>query len=311
MKLAVIDCGTNTFNLLIVEVISRTAYRKIYHTRVPVKLGEISVNHNHISEIPFNRGLDALASFSERIKAEGISNVLAFATSAIRDGDNGPLFVETARERFGLHIQVIDGEREAELIYSGIRGAVKLNQSISLIMDIGGGSTEFILANASGILWKHSFNIGAARLLNKFAPSDVLTVREAAAITHYLSEELSLLKKATTQWPPVELIGSSGAFESFIEMIHGEMDGPPFDGETTEYSLPIASYTALSRKVKNSSLEQRKNFKGLIPMRVDMIVICCLMVDFVLHEFNLKQLRISTYSLKEGAMLDFIEKNYK
>jgi exopolyphosphatase / guanosine-5'-triphosphate,3'-diphosphate pyrophosphatase len=309
MKLAVIDCGTNTFNLLITQTDHNGGYKKVFHSRIPVKLGEGTVNENHIAEKPFQRGVDAFALFSEKIKELKADKVLAFATSAIRDGDNGPEFVNLIRSKFDISINVINGDREAELIYYGIRKAVKLGEEVSLIMDIGGGSTEFLLVSKKQIFWKYSFNIGAARLLAKFKPSDRITALEVKNISDYLQEKLEPLKKAVDKYKPVELIGSSGAFESFIEMVHGELGGQEFNPEITEYELSLTDYTRIAQMVINSNSEQRQNLKGLVPMRFDMIVICCVMVNFVLNQYNLRKMRISTYSLKEGAMLDYIQNN--
>ena len=127
-------------------------------------------------------------------------------------------------------------------------------------------------------------------------------------IVDYLEEQLKPLKSAVKDFKPVELIGSSGAFESFIEMVHGELGGEVFDPDKTEYDLPLVDYFRIAQMVINSNSEQRRNLKGLVPMRFDMIVICCVMVNFVLKHFDLNRMRISTYSLKEGAMLDYIHK---
>lgn len=306
MKLAVIDCGTNTFNLIIVKVGSNGHYSKIYHTRIPVKLGEGTINGGYIDEKPFRRGLDALRTFSFKIQEYKVDKVLAFATSAIRDGSNGTQFVEAAKNEFDLDIQVINGEREADLVYYGVREAVPLGERPSLIMDIGGGSTEFILANKNEILWKQSFLLGAARLLERFKPSDRITPQEIQKLRGHLEAELRPLTAATQKFIPEELVGSSGAFESFVEMIHGEFGGEPFSHEKTGYEINLGDYRKLSELVKRSGMEERQKIRGLIPMRFDMIVICCVMVDFVLEYYKLQRMRMSVWSLKEGAMIDYI-----
>jgi exopolyphosphatase/guanosine-5'-triphosphate,3'-diphosphate pyrophosphatase len=307
MKLAVIDCGTNTFNLIIVQVTGRNKYEKLFHTRIPVKLGEGTINGGYIDEKPFNRGLDAIWAFSKKIKQEKVEKVLAFATSAIRDGSNGMDFVRAVKENHGIDLNVIDGEREAELVYSAVKEAVTLNEEISMIMDIGGGSTEFLLANKDKIFWKHSFPIGVARLLDKFKPSDPITAAESEQIRQYLKEQLMPLTEAAKKFNPVELVGSSGAFESFVEMISSELGGEIFNDEKTSYTIDLGNYRRISDMVIASTLARRRKMKGLIPMRIDMIVICCIMVDFVIEQYQLKNMRMSTWSLKEGAMVDFVK----
>ena len=306
MRLAVIDCGTNTFNLVIVELSDKPGYKKVFSTRIPVKLGENTINEGFIAELPFNRGLQAIASFKRNCDEYSVTKILAFATSAIRDAANGKQFVQEVKIQCEVTISVIDGNREAELIYFGVKEAVKLGNETSLIMDIGGGSNEFILANKEQLLWKQSFNIGAARLLEKFKQSDPITKTEIQNITDYLSEQLLPLTEAVKLYQPVELFGSSGAFESFIEMIHGELGGEALSADKTEYELNLQAQSKISQLVKMSTCEERKKIKGLLPMRFDMIVISCIMVDFILHNYGLKKTRVSTYSLKEGAISDYI-----
>src|ERR1700741_3642240 len=157
MRLAVIDCGTNTFNLLIVEFDNQKKYSKIFNTRIAVKLGQGSINKGFIGEEPFKRGIEAIVTLNNEITKYKVSKILAFATSAIRDASNGKEFVDEIKRQTQIDVEIIDGDREAELIYLGKKEAATLSDSVSLIMDIGGGSNEFILANNKGMLWKQSF----------------------------------------------------------------------------------------------------------------------------------------------------------
>lgn len=307
MKVAVIDCGTNTFNLVIAEVFDKVRYNKLYNTRIPVKLGEAAINSGYIAEAPFERGIEALRLFGDRIRKLGVEKVLAFATSAIRDASNGTLFVKRVKEELNIDIMVIDGNREAELIYYGIRGAVALRPGLSLIMDIGGGSNEFILANKDGLYWKQSFKIGAARILDKFPHSNPITNDEIKAINLYLQDELEPLIEIVKENKPLELIGSSGAFDSIIEMIHGEYGGEPLRAEKTEYDVDADLYRRIVDRIMSSTLEERKKIKGLVPMRFDMIVVSCIMIDLVLKIINTNKMRVSTYSLKEGALMELMQ----
>lgn len=280
----------------------------MYSSRVAVKLGEETINRGFIAEAPFRRGIQAIETFKQKCEEYGTTKFLAFATSAIRDASNGEAFVKEIRDKLDIEIDVIDGNREAELIYYGIREAVALGDEVSLIMDIGGGSNEFILANDKQIFWKQSFNIGAARLLEKFKHSDPITNAEINEINAYLKQELLPLFDAVKKVVPAGLVGSSGAFESIIEMIHGEFNGEPLTSDKTEYEPSLAMHFKISDLVKNSTLEERKKINGLLPIRFDMIVISCIMIDFILRSFQLKKMRISTYSLKEGALAEYITK---
>ncbi|RZK66642.1 MAG: hypothetical protein EOO85_26565, partial [Pedobacter sp.] len=194
MIAAVMDLGTNTFHLIIAEVTGisdATGFpnvadsansanstgkepRILFKTNLPVKLGEGKINENLIIPEAFERGIKALQEFKKEIDKHGVGIVKAIATSALRSANNGQEFVAAAKEKAGIDISIIDGDQEAIYIYEGVK-ATGLIDSTSLIMDIGGGSTEFILCDAEGIVWKKSYNIGAARLQQAYFQSDPIS----------------------------------------------------------------------------------------------------------------------------------------
>ena len=305
-RIAVIDCGTNTFNLIIIELQDDKKIKKLFNTRLSVKLGESAINQGFIAEAPFNRGLAALDSYNEYLGQFDVEEVQAFATSAIREAKNGNDFVEAVKERTGISVEVIQGDREAELIYKGVREAVKMQDSNTLIMDIGGGSTEFIIANKNELLWKQSYKVGTARLLELYKQADPIREEDIAHINQHLQKEFHSLFEAVAKYQPSELVGASGAFDSIVEMIHGELGGEAITANKTEYAIDFNQHTSISTKVIQSTLDERKKIKGLIAIRFDMIVVSCLMVDFVLNSFQLNKMRLSTYSLKEGALAEYI-----
>lgn len=305
MRVAVIDCGTNTFNLLVVDTRDGN-FSWVHSAKIPVKLGEGGINRGFIASLPFSRGIEALIQYSKILAEKNVERVFAFATSAIRDASNGAAFVEEARLKSGILIEVINGDREAELIYKGNRLALDLGETPCLIMDIGGGSTEFIIGNRTEILWKKSYQLGAARLLEAFKPSNPLTEAEKGRINSFLFDSLYDLARAVEIYKPVELIGSSGAFDSIVEMIHGELNGEPFYKDKPEYRVDLKHYFAVAERVISSTVEERRKMKGLVEMRVDMMVISCLLMNYVLNNFALSRLRVSTYSLKEGALYELM-----
>lgn len=302
MRIAVIDLGTNTFNLLIADRGNNGTYTKIRSMRIPVKLGEGTINEGVISEIPFQRGINALKEYSKLIKDNQVETVKAMATSAIRSAKNGLDFVTKAKSDAGIEVEVIDGLKEAELIYYGNRAAVKMTEKPSLIMDIGGGSTEFIIGNNNQIFWKESYLLGAARLLELINPSDPITESEIQSLFAHFDKELMSLTEAIIHYDVHELIGSSGAFDSIVDMMAGEYGMLGVNETQTEYPIDLNLYYPLSEKVIKSSYQERMKIKGLIEMRVDMITISCLFVNYILKKFNLKHLRASIYSLKEGVI---------
>ncbi len=306
-RIAIIDLGTNTFNLLIVEVTPDKSYQLLFQNKVSVKLGEGGINKGFIAPVPFNRGIEALHTHNQTIEKYNVGKIVAIATSAIRGASNGFEFVASAKKECNIDIQVITGDKEAELIYYGVREAVEMSDETSLIIDIGGGSTEFIIANKNQVLWKQSFLLGVARLLEMFNPSDPITTIEKQTIYDYLNQELQPLFEAVKKYPVTELIGSSGSFDSLAEMVAHRFYTPHIFEDKTEFLFNLDDCAAVHETIVKSTTAQRLQMKGLVAMRVDMIVISSILVHFILKSFSIPQMRLSTYSLKEGILAELLK----
>jgi exopolyphosphatase/guanosine-5'-triphosphate,3'-diphosphate pyrophosphatase len=301
MKIAVIDLGTNTFNLLIADVDENLTYKILLNTKEGVKLGEGGINKKFITEAAFQRGIDAVGRHFERMNPYKVDRIVAFATSAIRDAANGKEFTDELKSRYSLMIQTISGDKEAELIYAGVKQTLSFRDKRFMILDIGGGSNEFIIANDEGILWKRSFKLGMARLIEKFNPSDPITSEEISYIEHYLTEELQDLFIHVTEYQPEIFIGASGSFDSFVALLVSEGLLSPKNGKSI-HAMPLEIYTILHQKIIQSTKLERDQMSGLEPVRRDMIVLASIFVNLVLKRTGLTTMYQSGYSLKEGAV---------
>ena len=305
-KIGVIDLGTNTFNLLIAEKNQRDSFKKLTSHRIPVLLGEKTIASNTISAPAFERGINAMREFAEILKKHDVHNIKALATSALRTSINALDFTNKVHQDTGIKIEVISGDKEAELIFAGNRAAAGLADKYSLIMDIGGGSTEFIIGNSDGIYWKKSYLLGAARLLAKFNPEDPVSKDTINRIENYFESELQSLIEILRTAKVIELIGSSGAFDSFAEMIDAEFKSLNFTEKQPVYCYDLNQYNQLADRVINSTLSQRLLMRGLIPMRAEMIVISFIFTNYILRKTGVDTFRSTTWSLKEGAVLEWI-----
>jgi len=295
MRAAVIDLGTNTFHLLIADISGKDP-QILYKTTVPVLLGQGRINENIIIPAAFERGLRTLKDFRGIIDAHDVDVVKAIATSAVRNAVNGPEFVAAAKAA-GISIQVISGDEEAAFIFNGVK-ALGIIQQTSLIMDIGGGSTEFIICNEDGLLWKKSYDIGAARLMQAYFHSDPISNTDRCAIIDLLDKALSELEVASIRYKPEMLIGSAGAFESFAILLNSGND----IGDLASMPLDIKAYEALAARLIASSHEERTKMKGLISLRVDMIVIAAILTSYILDNIELNAMSLSMYDLKMGVL---------
>jgi exopolyphosphatase/guanosine-5'-triphosphate,3'-diphosphate pyrophosphatase len=230
------------------------------------------------------------------MQAHNTNITRAVATSAVRKAINGQEFVKEA-QLAGIEIEVITGEEEAALIFNGVQ-SLGIIERTSLIMDIGGGSTEFIICDNKGLIWKRSYDIGAARLMQAYFHSDPISNSDRNAIIDHLNKTLEDLKAACTRYKPEMLIGSAGAFESFAILLNNGDD----IGDIAFKVLDLAAYKILANHLIASSHEERAEMKGLISLRVDMIVMAAILTNYVLNEVGLTSLSLSMYDLKMGVL---------
>ncbi|MGY3089232.1 exopolyphosphatase/guanosine-5'-triphosphate,3'-diphosphate pyrophosphatase [Hymenobacter sp. UYAg731] len=307
-RLALIDLGTNTFHLLVVEI-SKTPGEKplvLLRTKAGVRLGEGGISQGIIAPDAYTRALHTLAGFKEEMELHEVTEVRATATSAMRVTKNGPDLVREIFEKTGIQVNVIPGEREAELICAGVRQAVDLGEAAQLIMDIGGGSVEFIIANQTTIFWKQSFEIGAQRLLDQFFPdpSGVFPAEAVEAEQRYLSTVLEPLIEAVRRYRPASLVGASGSFDSLADMQIGQLRSESELPSCTE--LAPESFQSSYRHLLSGNHEQRKALPGILPMRADMLVVAAVLIDFVLGISEITRIRTSAYALKEGLLAEML-----
>jgi len=305
-KVAILDLGSNTFNLLIVSIESNT-FERLHSTKIPVKLGEKGFSLGIITEPAFDRGLLAIQEHLHTIGQWSCEAIYAFATSAVRTASNGHEFIAAIASRFSIVVDVIDGEKEAEFIYEGVKLANALDERVSLIMDIGGGSTEFVIANKDTCYWKHSFKLGAARIIDRFNPSDPITQEEKETILQYLEKNTKELFSALKKHPVKRMIGSSGSFDSIADIIAVKNGKDPITDKSQFNDIALEDFNAIAKTLVASSKTERLNMDGLISMRVDFIVIASLFIDFVLSTSGINKLTQCSYSLKEGAIADLIK----
>jgi exopolyphosphatase/guanosine-5'-triphosphate,3'-diphosphate pyrophosphatase len=305
-RIAVMDLGTNTFHLLIAEK-TANGFKEMLHLTEAVKLGEGGMKDGLIKAEAFKRGIKTMELFAEKIRVNQASEVRAVATSAVRSTKNGNDFISEVKNRTNIQIEVIDGLKEAGLIYKGVKSSGILSTEKALILDIGGGSVEFILCDEQEIYWKHSFEIGAQRLRQLFHQIDPMTAENVNKLNDYLEEQLQMLFLSVKKQDVQQLIGSAGSFETYAEMIEIEKGNPFNIKKTTAYNFEISAFNKVADWLKHSSHEERLHKKGIIPLRVDMIVVASLITSFIMQKLEIPKLAMTTYSLKEGVLAEMME----
>ena len=268
--------GTNTFHLMFAGV-DRRHFTIFNREKVPVKIGVGGINHGYITEEGVERALKTMREFKESISKEEISLAKAIGTSAFRNARNGVEVANLLMKETGIECQIISGIQEAEYIYKGARAAIDLGKEPSLIMDIGGGSVEFIIGNEKEIFWSHSFEIGGQRLLEKFQKHDPITHEEVDALNQYFSKELASLFEALKEYNPKLLIGSSGTFDTLSD-IYCYRNNLPLE-DTPETPFTIHAFDKIYQELLVKDRAARMQIPGMIELRVNMIVVACCLIN--------------------------------
>ena len=300
-RIAIIDLGTNTFHLLVVDISASDA-QVLHKEKQSVKIGENGISYGKINKSAQERAIRTLQDFKQKMDLLEVQQTYATATSAFRNAVNGRALAEEIYSKTGIEIKIISGKREAQLIYRGVIQALDLGKSKSLIMDIGGGSVEFIICDNNGVSWTHSFEIGAQRMMDQFHHLDPITPEEINRLELYFLKHLAPLATAVEKFKPSVLVGASGTFDtiSHIYTISHNLE------KSNEKELPLTldGFRQIHKELVIKNRPQRLEMPGMIEMRVDMIVVASCLIDFIIRSANLNSIRISSYALKEGLLYE-------
>ena len=306
MRVAVLDLGTNVFNMLLAEF-TKEGCKYIKVDKCASRLGGGGLSKGYIAQEAFKSGADAMEYLLGSINESGGADmILPYATSAVRDASNGEEFAQFLNDKFGIKVNIISGSQEAEYIFNGIMESVEYligedgkfkGGENALMLDIGGGSNEFIISDGANVLWKKSFPIGMARMREKFNYTDPITKDVMENFIEFNKGVLVELWEMVDIYKPTLFIGSSGSFDTFRDLLFEE---PHTASSSIE--IPKQMLERLNDKLVVSTAQERLEMPRMSPIRVDYIVLASVFVQYVLQTLNPRIVVQSSYCLKEGAM---------
>jgi len=309
--IAAIDMGTNSFHLIIAELKKKDLFKIIDREKEIIRLGSHKgeglnlISKEEVSEsIEIIRRFKQLASYYD-------AQIRAVATSAVREAFNRNDFINAVQENTGIHIEIIDGNKEANLIYLGAKKSLDISNKRVLCIDIGGGSTEFVLGDNSHPAFAESVKIGAVRLTRKYFPSYVLFSEHINECSNYIEESIASNKNICLNEHIELAVGSSGTIQSVASMISYIRNGTQIKSMngftfTAEEFFKVAEIV-LSKKTPR----ERLTIGGLEAKRADIIPAGVLILKKVFEMFKLKNITVSEYALREGIILDMIANKEK
>jgi exopolyphosphatase/guanosine-5'-triphosphate,3'-diphosphate pyrophosphatase len=307
VRRAIIDVGTNSIKLLVADVRGRDV-RPVHEESKQTRLGKGFYETHRLQPEPIARTAEAVWEFVKIAREKNATTIRVIATSAARDAVN-PTDLTMAIERAsGLKTEIISGAREAEWAFQGVATDPGLAKQPLLLLDVGGGSTEFILGHGTKKSFAHSFPLGTVRLLEKFPHGDPPTRGEFTQCRDWLKNFLHYevrpqlepaLKNETGE---TQLVGTGGT-TSILARIELKLER--FDRDRIEGAcLSLAQVKAHRKQLWNLPLAGRKEIAGLPKLRADVILTGVIIYEAVMEEFGFQQLRVSTRGLRFAAVMD-------
>lgn len=305
MRVAAIDIGTNSVHMIVAEVRPDGTFRVLDRQKEMVQLGRGEFRSRRLAPESMDRALSALVSFKHITSGHDVSRILAVATSAVREATNGGDFIEEVARRAGIHARVITGEEESRLIHRAVRHHVEVGDRRVVVVDIGGGSVELILAIGERALVVDSIKLGHIRLSEQLAgdPPSPESVAEVRAVCR---KALARVIQPYTRSPADLVVGTSGTIEAFARMDLAAGDG---SRETHLHVLEAETVRRLTKKLLKADAAERSKLPGLDAGRVDTIAAGGIALGEILETLKAERLTVCTAALREGLILDFLDRS--
>jgi len=300
MKLAVIDLGTNTCNLLIAEI-NQGRFKILHRSKQLVKLGDGKIKENEISPAASERTLRAFENHKDIINRYEVEKVKAIATSAVRTAKNRINFLDVLSEQNGWVIKVITGEKEADLIFKGVLLAFGKLEHPAVILDIGGGSNEIIVGHNSELLWKESLPTGMSRVINQFKISDPITTEEINKLKAFFERSHKNAHTKGKEYKLKTLIGCSGSFDTVADVLDRVNPG---EKQRTIQAISIPDFYRIYYRLIQSTRMERMKLKGMDMVRIDLIVPAVIFIELLVSKLGVKQIFQTDFALREGVLFE-------
>ena len=302
MRVATIDIGTNSIHMIVVEIGSDRAFEVIDREKLMVRLGGGGLDGRALTDTAMGTALQALSRFRRLAEAHKVDEIVASATSAVREADNAPAFLERIERETGVRVKVISSTEEARLIHFAAAYGVDMSGGDAVVIDIGGGSVEITLGSATHVTFARSFKIGVIRLTDRFVQADPLSASAERKLAKHIEREVAEYLDDLMAHGFDQVIGTSGTILSLGGIIAGTDD-------LRNHRVTAAQVHGLRQRLVSLDLEARLRIPRLDPRRGDLIVAGSVLLDTILQRLGATEMTLCDMALREGLVLDYIERN--
>ena len=307
MRLAAIDIGTNSIHMIVVKVRPDLSFEIIDREKDMVRLGAGGLDGRSITPTAMAAALQTLAKFKRLAESHQVDEIVAAATSATREADNGGDFIAEVAQATGIQIRVISGTEEARLIHLAAGYGVDIGASTAVVVDIGGGSVEVTLGTATQMALGRSFKVGVIRLTERFVKSDPLSGRDERHLVKHLNHEMSAYLDQVAERGFDRVIGTSGTILS-LGAVATAAEGTSLE-ELRNRRVSAKALHRLRKRLTSLSLEERLAVPGLDPRRADLAVAGSVLFDTIVRRLGADEFTLCDLALREGLVLDYIHRN--
>jgi exopolyphosphatase/guanosine-5'-triphosphate,3'-diphosphate pyrophosphatase len=308
MRIAAIDIGTNSVHMIVVRVRPDLSFEVIDREKVMVRLGAGGLDGKALTTEAMNAALQALSKFKRLAESHRVDEILAAATSATREARNGGEFLARIERETGIRPRVITGTEEARLIHQAAVYGVDVGTARAVVIDVGGGSTEITLGNATAIQAARSFKIGVIRLTERFVQSDPLSGRDERKLAKHILSEIGRHCDQITAIGFDRVIGTSGTILSLGAVAATAARGTT-PAELRNLRVSAKQVRRLRKEIVALTPQQRLTVPGLDPRRADLVVAGAVLLDTILRRLGAEELTLCDLALREGLVLDYIRRN--
>ena len=307
MRLAAIDIGTNSVHMIVVRVRPDFSFEVVDREKEMVRLGAGGLDGKKLTPEAMNAALQALSKFARLAESHQVDEVLAVATSATREAENGGAFLRAIERKTGIRARIITGTEEARLIHLAAVYGVDTPKP-AVVIDIGGGSVEITLGSGREVDFARSFKLGVIRLTERFVDSDPISSRDERKMAKFIGEHVDRYLEHIVEKGFDRVIGTSGTILS-LGVVATAIDRGAVPQEVRNLRVPAKSLRRLRKDVVEMDLEERMHLPGLDPRRADLMVAGTVLLDTLLKRLEADEITLCDLALREGVLLDYIHRH--
>ena len=308
MRIAAIDIGSNSIHMIIVQVRSNQSFEVIDREKEMVRLGSREFSRRKLTDTAVTSALGVLGKFKQLAKSHNVDEIIASATSAVREAENGRKFISAIEKNTGIQARVISGSEEARGIHRAAIYGVDITDQTAIVLDIGGGSVEISLGTSADLKFAQSSKIGVIRLTEQFVHSDPISERDIRRMVKYVNDQIGETIEQVNRIGYDRLIGTSGTILSLGALTLGKnlAIGPE---DLRNRRIDVKQIRELRRTLTKLTLAERLQIPGLDPRRADLAISGIILLDTILKKIKATEITLCDFALREGLALDYIQKN--